>query len=148
VIPTLAEVHLLGRGAGPLSIRSGSLLCGDALSVVVGRLLCKRRLRFLPLHTGTVVRCVVSPQQEHCDRSRWIEHPSEIWNPPQATHRGVYPQLRSVVTKRCQRWHRLHCSGPLGTTYDPNDNRKPQPSVSYRTVDTSGPPATHTMKWG
>ena len=60
VIPPLAQIHLLGRGTGPLNFRSGSLDCGDALSAVVGRLLCKSHLRLLPLHTATVVRCVVS----------------------------------------------------------------------------------------
>jgi len=35
--------------------------CGDALSAALGRLLCKSRLRFLPLNTATVVRRVVFP---------------------------------------------------------------------------------------
>jgi len=61
VIPPLAKVPLLGRWTGPLSFRSGSLACGDALSAALGRLLCKSRLRLLPLYTATVVRCVVSP---------------------------------------------------------------------------------------
>ena len=61
VIPTLTQVHLLGRETGPLSFRSGRLACGYALSAMFGRLLCKNRLRFFPLHTATAVRCVVSP---------------------------------------------------------------------------------------
>ena len=43
------------------SFRSGRLACGDALSAALGRLLCKSRLRLLPLYTTTVVRCVISP---------------------------------------------------------------------------------------
>ena len=60
MIPPLAQVHLFGRGTGPLSFRSGRLAGGDALSAAFGRLLCKSHIRFLPLHTATVVRCVVS----------------------------------------------------------------------------------------
>ena len=61
VIPSLAQVHLLGRGPGLLSFRSGSLTCCDALLATFGCLHYKSRLRFLPLYTATVVRCVVSP---------------------------------------------------------------------------------------
>ena len=60
MIPSLAQVDLLGRGTDPLSFRSGRLACGDALSAAFGRVLYKGRLRFLTLHTATVVRCVVS----------------------------------------------------------------------------------------
>ena len=63
VIPPLAQIHLLGRGTNPLSFWSGKLACGDALSAVLGRLLFKSRLRFLPLHTATVVRRVGSPHK-------------------------------------------------------------------------------------
>jgi len=61
VIPSLTQVHLLGRGTGPQRFKSGRLACGDALSAAYRRLLCKSRLHFLPLHTATVVCCVVSP---------------------------------------------------------------------------------------
>jgi len=61
VIPPLAKVLLLGRWTGPLIFRNGRLACGDALPAALGRLLCKSRLRLLPLYTATVVRCVVSP---------------------------------------------------------------------------------------
>ena len=61
MIPPLAQVHLLGRGTGPLSFKSGRFACGDALSAAFERLLCKSRLRFVPFHTDTVVRCVDSP---------------------------------------------------------------------------------------
>ena len=61
VIPPTAKVPLLGRWTGPLSFRSGRLACGDALSSALGRLLCKSRLRLLPIYTATVFRCVVSP---------------------------------------------------------------------------------------
>ena len=47
-----------------------------------------------------------------------------------------------------KRWQHLHCSGPLGATYDSTDTRKPQSSVSERTFDTSDPRATDAMKWG
>jgi len=57
----LAQVHPISRGNGPLSFRSGGFACGDALSAAFGRLLCRSRLRFLPLQTDTVFRCVVSP---------------------------------------------------------------------------------------
>jgi len=39
VIPPLAQVHLLGRGPGPLSFRSGGVACGGVLSDTLGRLL-------------------------------------------------------------------------------------------------------------
>ena len=55
VIPPLAKVLLLGSWTGPLSFRSGRVGGGDALSSALGRLLRKRRLRLLPLHTATVV---------------------------------------------------------------------------------------------
>jgi hypothetical protein len=61
VIPHLAQVHLLGRGPGPLSFRGGTVACGGALSGMLGCLLCKSRLRFFPLDTAPVVRSVVSP---------------------------------------------------------------------------------------
>ena len=51
VVPPLAQIHLLGRGTGPLSFLSGRLACGNALSAALGRLLCKGRLRLLPLHS-------------------------------------------------------------------------------------------------
>jgi len=60
VIQPLAQVHLLGRGTGPLSFGSGRLACGDALSAAFRCLLRKSHLRLLPLHTATVVRCIVS----------------------------------------------------------------------------------------
>jgi hypothetical protein len=68
-----------------------------------------------------------------------------MWEPPDVTHRCVYPQLLCVCPKR---WHRLHCSWPFGATYDSTDTRNPQSSVSDRSFDTSGPRATETMKWG
>ena len=61
VIPPLAKVLLLGRRTGPLSFWSGRLCCGDALPAALGRLLSKSRLRFLPLNTAPVARCVVYP---------------------------------------------------------------------------------------
>ena len=67
------------------------------------------------------------------------------WAPPHATHRGAYPQLRYVCQKR---WQLLHCRGLFGATYDSTDTRRQQSSVMDRTLDTSGPRATDTMKWG
>ena len=61
VIPPLGHIRLLGRGPGPLSFRSGGVACVDALSETFGRLLFKGRLRFFPLNTAPVVRCVVIP---------------------------------------------------------------------------------------
>jgi len=61
MVPTLAKALLLGRRTGPLGFWSGRLGCGDALPAALGRLLCKSRLRLLPLNTATIARCVVSP---------------------------------------------------------------------------------------
>jgi hypothetical protein len=74
-----------------------------------------------------------------------VDHPPERWELPHATHQGVYPQLRCVCLKR---WQRLHCNGPFGATYYSTDTRRPQSSVIDRILDTSGPYATNTMKWG
>jgi hypothetical protein len=60
VIPLLAQVHLLGRGLGPLSFRRGRVACGGTLSDTLERLLRKNRLRFIPLNTAPVVSRVVS----------------------------------------------------------------------------------------
>jgi hypothetical protein len=61
VAPPLAQVHLLGRSPGPLGVRCGMVASGSALTALLGRPLCKSRLRFFPLYTATVVRRVVSP---------------------------------------------------------------------------------------
>ena len=61
VIPPLSKALLLGRRTRPLGFRSGRLGCGDDLPAAMGRLLSKRHLRFLPLNTATISRCVVSP---------------------------------------------------------------------------------------
>jgi hypothetical protein len=61
MFPPLAQVHLLYRGPGPLSFRSGWVVCGGALLATLGRLLCKRRLRILPLNRAPVVRLLVFP---------------------------------------------------------------------------------------
>ena len=65
VVPPLAQVNLLGRGTGPMGFRCGRLACGNTFSPAVGCLLCKDRLRLLPLYTATVVLFVVSPQSQH-----------------------------------------------------------------------------------
>ena len=61
VIPPLAQVHLFGRGPGPLSFRSGRVAFGDSLSAALECLLCKIHHRFFPFYTATIVRRVVSP---------------------------------------------------------------------------------------
>ena len=61
VIPPLAQVRLLHRGPGPLCFRSGGLACGGALPDTFWRSLCKGCLRFFPLNTAPVTRCVVAP---------------------------------------------------------------------------------------
>jgi len=65
VIRPIAQVHLLGSETGPLNYWRGCLACGDALSAAFGRLLNKRRLRFLPQDTDTAVRCVGPLQPRH-----------------------------------------------------------------------------------
>jgi hypothetical protein len=52
-----------GPSARPnlLSFRSGRVSCVSALSATLWRLLCKSRLRLLPLNTAPVVRSVVAP---------------------------------------------------------------------------------------
>ena len=65
VVPPFAQVHLLGRGTGLLGFRSSRLACRDTLSAALGRLICKIRLRLLPLYTATTFRCVVSPSHRN-----------------------------------------------------------------------------------
>ena len=60
VVAHLALVHLLGRGPGSLSFRSGGVTCGGALSDALLRLLCKGRLRLFALNTAAVLRGVVT----------------------------------------------------------------------------------------
>ena len=61
MIPPLAHVHLLDRGPGRLSFRSGCMVFGGALSDILWSLLCKGRLHLFPLNTVAVVRRVVTP---------------------------------------------------------------------------------------
>jgi hypothetical protein len=51
MIPPLAQFYLLGRGPGTLGFQSSRVACGGALSVTIGHLLWKSRLRFFPIHT-------------------------------------------------------------------------------------------------
>ena len=144
MIPPLAQVHLLGRGTGPLSFRSSRLACGDTLFRLRSDA-CFARAAFASFHFTQSLAVWFPPQPQHWGCSRGVEHPPERWGPPHATHRVAYSQLRRVWPKP---WQRLHCSGPLGATYDSIVTRKPQSSVSGRTFDTSGPRATDTMKLG
>ena len=54
-------------------------------------------------------------------------------------------EFRCVWPKRCQR---LHWSRPFGATYVSTVTLRPQSSARERTLVTSGPRATDTMKWG
>jgi len=119
VIPLLVQVHLLVRGTGPLSFRSGRFSCGDTLSSVFGRLLCKSRLRFLPLHTAMVVRGVISPTATALRLFPWGRASTRKVGAPTSDA----PQLCCVWPK-C--WQRLHCSGPFGATYDSTNTCKPR----------------------
>ena len=85
------------------------------------------------------------PQLQHLSCCLGVVHSPEGCGSPQATHRGVYPQLRCVWPKR---WQRLHWSGALGATYVSTETLKPQSSDRDRTFWTSGPLATDTTKCG
>lgn len=61
------------------------------------------------------------------------------------THRDAYLHFCCVWPKR---WQLLHCGRPFRATYDSNDTRKTQLSLSDLTFDTSGPRTTDTMKSG
>jgi hypothetical protein len=60
VAPPLAQVHLLGRGSGPLGFRGNRVPRDGALRALLGRPLCKGRPRIL-LKAAPVVRRVVPP---------------------------------------------------------------------------------------
>ena len=145
VIAPLAQVYLLGRGTGQLNFRNGWLACGDGHSAAFGRLLCKNRLRFLPLHTATVVRCVVSPAatalgllpQGRLSTGQVIARTSDApWCVSAVTLRvaealAAFPLQRAVWSHL--RFHR---------------HSQAQSSVSFGTFDISGPRAIDTMKCG
>ena len=138
VIPPLAKVHLLGGGAAQLSFRSGRLACGDALSAAFRRLLCKIRLLFLPLHTATLVRCVVSLAATPM-RFPW----------GRASTRDVgAPTCDAFALSVAKALAALALQWAFWSHIDSTDTRKPQSSVSDHTFDTSGPCATDTMNWG
>ena len=138
---TPAQVHLLDRETGPLSFRSGWFACGDALSAACGCLLCKSRLRFIPLHIATVVRCVVSPA---------------------ATALRLFPRGRAstgeVGAPTCGApWLRIRscaaCGQSAGSACIAAGHLEPPttpPSLpefgEHRTFENSGPRATDTMK--
>ena len=85
------------------------------------------------------------PQPQRWCCCRGVKHPPERLESPHAMHRGAYSQFRFVWPKR---WQRLHFNGPFGATYVSTDTRRPQSSVIDRTLDTSGPRATDTIKLG
>jgi hypothetical protein len=145
VIPPLGQVHLLGRGPGPLSFRGDRVACGGAFSGKLGCLLCKSHPCFIPLDTAPVVRSVVSSAATALGLFSRGRVPTGEVGAATRDAPGAYPQLRSVCPKH---WPHSHCCGPFGATYDTTDTRNPQSSVSDRTFDTSDPRATETMKWG
>jgi hypothetical protein len=105
VAPPLAQVHLLGRGAGPLSFQSGRVASVGALTALLGSPLSKSRLRFFPLYTATVVRRVVSPATSSLRLSpRGRASTGEVGTPTRDAP-GAYPQLRCVCPKSWQRVH-------------------------------------------
>jgi hypothetical protein len=61
VIPALAQIRLLARWPGLLGFSSISTARGGALSDTLWFSLYKGRLRFFPLYTAAVSRCVVDP---------------------------------------------------------------------------------------
>jgi hypothetical protein len=143
VAPHLAQFHLLGRGSGPVSFRGGKDASGGDLTALLGRLLCKSRICISPLYKDTVVRLVVCPATTILrlyPRSRASTGELGATTP---THRVAYPQLRCVYPKR---WQGIHCSGHFGDIYVSTVTRRPQIWVRDRTLDTSGPRATDTMK--
>jgi hypothetical protein len=91
--------------ARPPSFRGGSLACDVALSAVLGRLICKNRLRFIPLNTASVVRGVVSPAVAALG----------VFPPGVASTGEVGAPTRDALRRVCpKRWQRLHCKGPFG----------------------------------
>jgi hypothetical protein len=124
VVPPLAQVFLLGRGPDPLSFPSGGAACGGALSGTVGRLHCKGSRRFFVLNTTPIVRRNVSSAATALRLFTLGRVPPERWEPPHATQRGAYPQLRCVCSKR---WQRLHLNGLL-------DRLKTEPTLARRRV--------------
>ena len=151
----LVDLVIVGNGLDWLAVPCRPWLSRQATGSTLGQCKCLPRCRtrgFLTAakfesktHTQPRYFAVwFPPQPQHWGCSRGVGHSPERREPPHATRRGAYPLLRCVCPKRCQR---LHCNGPFGATYDSTDTRKPQISVSDRTLDTSGPRATDTMKW-
>ena len=144
VVPPLAQVHLLVRGTGPLVFRRGRLACGDALSIAFGRLLCKSRLRFVPLHTDTDVRRVVSPAATALSLFPRGSASTEDLGAATGEAPGC---LSAVVLRVSEALAALALQWAFLCHYDSIDTRKPQSSVSDRTFVPSGPRATDKMEW-
>ena len=121
------------------------MACGCILTGSFGSQLYKGRPNLFQLYTSPLVRCVFNSAVTARKLLPRGGAPPERLEPPHATHRGAYPQFGCVCPKR---WQRLHCKGPFGATYVSNDTHRPQSSLIDRTLDTSGPRATETMKWG
>ena len=60
VIPVVVQVHLVGRGPGPLSFQGGGVVRCGALSDTIGCSLFKGRLHIFPLNTAAVVGRVIT----------------------------------------------------------------------------------------
>jgi hypothetical protein len=61
VILPLSQFHPLSEGPGALSFRGGRVVCGGALSSMLGCWFCKSRPHFFSLDSAPIVRSVVSP---------------------------------------------------------------------------------------
>jgi hypothetical protein len=120
VIPSIAQVHLHGRGPGPLRFRSGGAVCSEAISGTLGCLLFKVRPSVSPLYTALVFRLVISSTATKLGLFPRCRAPPERCKPPHAKFPGAYPQLRFVCPKR---WQSLHCGGHLGAMYDTTETR-------------------------
>jgi hypothetical protein len=114
VIPSFAQVHLLGRGPCPLNFRNGGVVCGGDLSDTIGLLICKDRLHILPLNTAPVFCCVVVPTVTALGLLPWGRAPTLELGASQAMHRGSYSQLSCVCLMVLQR---VLCSVPIVVTY-------------------------------
>jgi len=132
VVPTLAQIHLLRTGASPLGFRNGRLACGDAVSAALGRLFCKSRLCFRSIYTDTVVRCVVSSAATALMLfPRYREATGEVGAPTSDAPWCI----SAVLLRLAEVLAALIFNVPFGVAYESTDTRKPQCSVSDRTLD-------------
>jgi len=141
VIPLFAQVHLLGRRNCTLSFRSSRFACGDALSAAFGRLLFKSRLRFFPLHTATVISCVVTPA---ATALRMLPRDTASTGEVRAPTSEASGCVSAVTLRVAEALAANALQQAFGSQIDSADTRKPQSSVSDHTFDTSRPRASDT----